>query len=94
MAYTNLEKVLLYQSMNIRCPLCGGTNIGYSPEPTQVLNYPYINSDGSKVNFNKAGWINCLHGECQDCGFVILRRLDTLYRIGREKLPNAGKPIK
>lgn len=88
MAYSDKEKVLLSQSMNIRCPLCGSINIGYSPEPTQIINYPYTKSDGSMIDHTQMSWVNCFHGECQDCGFVILRRLETLYRNGRKKFPN------
>lgn len=84
MAYSETEKYLLSASMDVRCPLCGSRNIGYSAEPTQVLSYPYTKEDGTEVNLMKTSWVNCLHGECQDCGFVILRRLDTLYRIGRK----------
>lgn len=87
MAYTDIEKMLLSLSMNIRCPLCGSSNIGYSSEPAQIISHPFKKEDGSDVDLMKTSWVNCLHGECQDCGYVILRRLDTLYRIGRKKFP-------
>lgn len=88
MEYTENEKVLLSKSMTIRCPLCGSANIGYHPVPTQVLSYTDLNKDGTQIESARFGWVNCLHGECQECGFIILRRLDTLYRIGRKYYPD------
>ena len=60
-----------------KCPVCGSTHLTFNEYPTQVLSY----STGDKdIDLSNVSWINCLSGECLDCGFIMQFRLDTLLK--------------
>ena len=47
-------------------------------EPYQLLCIPYKDATETDKTLKDAAPINYLASECQDCGYVILRRLNTL----------------
>ena len=65
------EKVLL----KIKCPICGSTNIRAMDDTTHVIGFASVGSD---IDFTKVSYVNAICTNCEDCGYIMQFRLDTI----------------
>lgn len=67
------EKALL----KIKCPICGSRNIGAIDELTHVIGFASTNN---RIDFSKVSWLNAVCCSCNDCGYIMQFRLDTITK--------------
>ena len=81
MNLTEEQKTIIEPKIrNKSCPMCGSKRLMFNVMPGQIVSYPFMNPEGTEIDTSKISWINALFGECMDCGYIIMFRLDTLLR--------------
>lgn len=64
---------------DFNCPFCGGKIVHFIQQ-FQLLCIPNLNNATTSIELSKENLLGYLCGECQNCGYTILRRLDVLLR--------------
>lgn len=62
-----------------KCPLCGGNVLHYTT-PVQLLFIPDLETRGDTIELKKTDVVGYLCGQCQNCGYAILRNLEILLK--------------
>lgn len=80
MALNENQKKTIEPKLSTKCPLCGG-HILHHTTPAQIFFNEYdSNTRSTTIDVNKATFEDYLVGECQNCGYTILRKLDILLK--------------
>lgn len=76
--FTDLEKQKIQSKLgNLKCPICGKTDMFYTDVPTHVISFPTTESG---IDFTKVSYMNCLCVKCLNCGYVMQFHLDNLLK--------------
>lgn len=81
MELSDAQKEIIEPKLSVKCPLCGG-HILHSTVPAQLF-FNKFNPESvtSTLDFTKnVKYKNYVVGECQNCGYTILRSLSVLLR--------------
>lgn len=81
MELSDAQKKVIEPKLSVKCPLCGG-QILHNTVPAQLFfNEFNPESETSTLDFTEtAKYKNYVVGECQNCGYTILRSLSILLR--------------
>lgn len=85
MALSENQKRKLEPFLKYKCPLCGG-HVMHQVNPAQLLFFPYeACADTDTSDIKKAEIREYLVGECQNCGFTMLRDLEILFDKAKKR---------
>lgn len=81
MALNDEQKKIIEPKLSVKCPLCGGQVLHHTTPAQLFFNEFNPESKTSILNFTEnAEYKNYVVGECQNCGYTILRSLSILLR--------------